>query len=1253
MLPDLAARATPLLAARVRPAQQARGGAASSSAITSKDESHVAVHAAGREFPVDIQLWGSDQEQAWSALGMPLVNAVLSGVSATLLTHGCASAGKSYTVCGHGIDAPGLAPRCLRALCEAASERASGLQLELCMLEVYMDRAHDLLAPRSPDQPRLPLQMDSPRNGTTVWWSPAPAASSASAPSRGSARGGASLLGGVPPPPGDCWYAVDTIAQAEALYELGEAQRTTRPTALHPRTSRGHSLLFVRLTKLKGGAGSEEEGDARATGGADYSGEDDFEEGVSSDGDGAVVAEVEWQCRLCLATLCGSERVEANGSLSATALRESLSLSASLSALSGLLPQLIRREANNKAAAAESSESGEAVAVPSASGPQLTWGTPLVQLLRETLEGHAALVVLACLSPSESLAAESLSTLRALAAIRSLPLHPTSRVSAVRMAMVSAAARVGSLKASAAIGDDGHDTGIGVGAPPGAQDRVLREATAELITLRALLSYELREWPAKVRHAALCVRKAAMVVRHAGMPTAYLLESFGWSADLSELRWHDDETDEHVAEAGGFAPPMTASAQEYLHTAHLLDLPAAALGGPTLRLPLPLPGQRTWVRGVSPSAAGPLSAPSAAPSAAMSATAVDGRMFADGDERHGDGALRIFGQGVGDPHALLAVSSDGAVQIEVVRDDATCVLNGDLLTPGHAFILHHGDRLFIGTERLFLVSLWRPLHDGSHEAAAAAAAAAGNGSVVIGSDAAPVGGWTASPTATDVAVGGTRGRKGRGGFGGVGGGGHGGGGALAFRLEAESLMKRAEHELVDSTGIRFHELHRLRRAGQVLRSTWRRAAQSLFTPAEVHSAELAADQSGAASPPLGLARMDTAHAVAAAVRATDRPLEPLGGPLWRGQSAAATSPVGEDGGEAVSARSPPDAQHPRLTPMTRLLASASGNEMIDSACSARPYEDAVLSEVPALHNQLAQRDEEHEALATEMAMLRVEASEVAEENRVVREALDESRLRLSVMAEELAATRAALRAREVLDGPDRQVDHTPPPVEGGGSRDAAALRVPQPKSKHAGGGNGLLDWVVGCAGGREPPPRAYAVTLHPALPAPKLPLSPPKEVPVDVSPAMVAMAPSPPPRRQRPPQPPAPRAVAHAPLEQALGSERRPAAVALPPSPGTTPPHHNWYSPSAWAAPPPEAGAPVFGGDDKKRLRAERRAKSPTRPHHRQSHKGKRGQQATGSITRSRLEPPARGASPRAAPAGAAREHPDGKAWMCGGYDAD
>ena len=39
---------------------------------------------------------------------------------------------------------------------------------------------------------------------------------------------------------------------------------------------------------------------------------------------------------------------------------------------------------------------------------------------------------------------------------------------------------------------------------------------------------------------------------------------------------------------------------------------------------------------------------------------------------------------------------------------------------------------------------------------------------------------------------------------------------FAFRLEAQSHLQHAEMELLDATGTRLHELHRLRRAGMVV-----------------------------------------------------------------------------------------------------------------------------------------------------------------------------------------------------------------------------------------------------------------------------------------------------------------------------------------------------------------------------------------------------------------------------------------------------
>ena len=311
----------------------------------------------------------------------------------------------------------------------------------------------------------------------------------------------------------------------------------------------------------------------------------------------------------------------------------------------------------------------------------------------------------------------------------------------------------------------------------------------------------------------------------------------------------------------------------------------------------------------------------------------------------------------------------------------------------------------IGTERLLLVCLWRPVHDGSHAAGAASAAAA-NGSYLI---APPRGGRNGDTS----------------------------GGALAFRLEARSLLRHAEAELLDVTGLRLHELHRLRRAGMMLRTMWRRAAGSLLVPG--------AAEDGAP----GLQRMDTATQMAAATpgasgsggggasgRATREPLWGSGG----GGSA------GHGGGGSGGRTRSRSASPPALTPPSMGLAAAARREMVDAATSARPLHDVALSEVPVLRQHLLKSMEEAEAYKTQLALAKDEAREVSEENRWVREALDESRERLSAMAEELAATRAALRARDMLD-----------------AQAAAARR----DKAGAGGKGGIASALLGCVGGRD------------------------------------------------------------------------------------------------------------------------------------------------------------------------------------------
>ena len=131
----------------------------------------------------------------------------------------------------------------------------------------------------------------------------------------------------------------------------------------------------------------------------------------------------------------------------------------------------------------------------------------------------------------------------------------------------------------------------------------------------------------------------------------------------------------------------------------------------------------------------------------------------------------------------------------------------------------------IGSERLFLVCLRKPAHNSSQQHHQQQ-----RGKDTI-TDPLPMyrgHSYSHSPLielrgAVSGALRGSQGghSPGSGGGGAVTGAAAGGaeGGGFAFRLEAQSHLQHAEMELLDATGTRLHELHRLRRAGMVVRAS--------------------------------------------------------------------------------------------------------------------------------------------------------------------------------------------------------------------------------------------------------------------------------------------------------------------------------------------------------------------------------------------------------------------------------------------------
>ena len=325
------------------------------------------------------------------------------------------------------------------------------------------------------------------------------------------------------------------------------------------------------------------------------------------------------------------------------------------------------------------------------------------------------------------------------------------------------------------------------------------------------------------------------------------------------------------------------------------------------------------------------------------------------DATDGD-APWLLGAGVGNPHAVLAVSPSGAVQSSF--DDEHVRPQRRPLSTGHAFTLHHGDRIVIdgATPRLPLAprARWEPC----------------GGRCVRGRRQRA----TIAPPAGAMAT-----QR----------------GALAFRLEARSLLRHADAELLDVTGLRLHELHQLRRAGMMPRTMRRRAAARLVPGAAEDGAPGCryayghADGGGDAG----------ASEAAAGARAAARPGSRCGAAA-AAPAAPATAVVAAVGGRSRSA-SPP-----ALTPPSMGLASAARRRWWTRR---RPRgRDVALSEVPCFASTSSKAwKRPRRTRRNSPSQKKTRRGSFGEPVGARGAAVSQ---RLSAMAEELAATRCAARA---------------------------------------------------------------------------------------------------------------------------------------------------------------------------------------------------------------------------------------------------
>ena len=95
----------------------------------------------------------ASQETVWNDLGTVVLDNAWDGYNVTLFAYGQTGSGKSYSMTGGNTpDSAGIMPRATREIFRRISENKDPeltYSVEVSMLEVYMEKIHDLFDPKN------------------------------------------------------------------------------------------------------------------------------------------------------------------------------------------------------------------------------------------------------------------------------------------------------------------------------------------------------------------------------------------------------------------------------------------------------------------------------------------------------------------------------------------------------------------------------------------------------------------------------------------------------------------------------------------------------------------------------------------------------------------------------------------------------------------------------------------------------------------------------------------------------------------------------------------------------------------------------------------------------------------------------------------------------------------------------------------------------------------------------------------------
>nr|KJB58551.1 hypothetical protein B456_009G214600 [Gossypium raimondii] len=300
---------------------------------------------------------GSPSSSMFEECIVPLVDGLFQGYNATVLAYGQTGSGKTYTM-GTGFKdgcQTGIIPQVMNALfgkIESLKHQIE-FQLHVSFIEILKEEVRDLLDPTSLNK----SDAASPNTGKVHVPGKPPIQI------RESSNGVITLAGSTE-------VSVSTLKEMAACLEQGSLSRATGSTNMNNQSSRSHAIFTITLEQMH------------------------KLNPVSGDGSPNDIMSEEYLCaKLHLVDLAGSERAKRTGS-DGMRFKEGVHINKGLLALGNVISAL-----------GDEKKRKEGVHVPYRD-------SKLTRLLQDSLGGNSRTVMIACISPADINAEETLNTLK-------------------------------------------------------------------------------------------------------------------------------------------------------------------------------------------------------------------------------------------------------------------------------------------------------------------------------------------------------------------------------------------------------------------------------------------------------------------------------------------------------------------------------------------------------------------------------------------------------------------------------------------------------------------------------------------------------------------------------------------------------------------------------------------------------------------------------------------------------------------------